>query len=99
MPSEELLESVREGTWELLGIPSQIVRVNTSESFDYAKIPLAIRQPTAVTQGGSLMPSRPQVAFWDVGDTLLDGRPELDHYCKVFGEYGYDATQESILST
>ena len=44
------------------------------------------------------MPLHPSVVFLDVGDTLVDGRPELDHYCKVFQEHGYEAPKEAILS-
>lgn len=38
MPSEELLGGIRAGTWELLDIPSTIIRVDTSSSFDYTNI-------------------------------------------------------------
>lgn len=38
MPSEELLEGIRSGIWEPLDIPSTIIRVDTSSSFDYAHI-------------------------------------------------------------
>ena len=48
MPSEELLEGVREGTWEPLDIPSQIIRVDTFETFDYPTVLRDIRQATAV---------------------------------------------------
>ena len=38
MPSEELLGGIRSGTWEPLDIPSTIIRVDTSSSFDYTNI-------------------------------------------------------------
>ena len=40
----------------------------------------------------------PLVVFLEVGDTLVDGRPELDHYCRVFREHDYHAPKEAILS-
>ena len=43
MPSEELLHGIHEGFWEPLDIPSQIIRVDTSDSFDYANALHAIR--------------------------------------------------------
>ena len=44
------------------------------------------------------MPSHPSVVFLDVGDTLVDGRAELNHYCQVFRQHGYDAPKEAVLS-
>lgn len=34
----------------------------------------------------------------DVGDTLVDERPELDHYCRVLSEHGYGAPKEAVLA-
>ena len=44
MSSEELLEGIRAGISEPLDVPSQIVRVDTSISFDYASVLREIRQ-------------------------------------------------------
>ena len=38
MPDEELLEGIEAGTWEPLNIPSEIIRVDTSEPFTYTSI-------------------------------------------------------------
>ena len=48
MPSEELVHGINEGLWDPLDIPSQIIRVDTSDSFDYVDAIGAIRQ-TKVT--------------------------------------------------
>ena len=52
MPSEELVHGINEGLWDPLDIPSQIIRVDTSDSFDYANILHAIRQTTSVVEDG-----------------------------------------------
>lgn len=44
MPNDELLEGIRSGIWEPLDVPSQIIRVDTSISFDYASVLREIRQ-------------------------------------------------------
>ena len=43
MPSEELLGKLDSGTWEPLDIPSKVIRVDTSDSLDYAHLLQAIR--------------------------------------------------------
>ncbi|MCY4576368.1 MAG: ATP-binding protein [Chloroflexi bacterium] len=44
MPNEELLKGLRNGTWEPLDIPSEIIRVDTSSGFDYADVAGHIRR-------------------------------------------------------
>ena len=43
MPSEELLGKLDSGTWEPLDVPSKVIRVDTSDSLDYANLLQTIR--------------------------------------------------------
>ena len=36
------------------------------------------------------------VVFLDVGDTLVDGRAELDYYFQVLSQFGLDVTREQV---
>lgn len=38
MRAEELLGKLASGTWEPFDVPSKVIRVDTSDSFDYAKL-------------------------------------------------------------
>ena len=46
MPSEELLAKLASGTWEPLNVPSKVIRVDTSDSIEYAKLLQTLRPDT-----------------------------------------------------